>query len=179
MLKQTLLYFCIILIIASCNKYGGPDKPDNLISKSDMVKILIDSKIIGSATSANKIILEKHGVNLETYVYEKYKIDSLQFAQSNSYYAHNIKDYEEIYDKVIDSLERLKVYLNDLKLKLEKEEKKKETDSLDILKAKDSIKRFAIRDSILKIDSLKTQLHLNTKEAPNEGVLVNPVSDRD
>ena len=179
MFKQFLLYFCIIIILTSCNNYNGPAKPDRLISKNDMVNILIDSKIVNSATSANRMIMEKHGVVIDNYVFEKYKIDSLQFAESNNYYAHNIKDYEEIYDRVIDSLERLKVYLNDLKLKEEKEEKKRVTDSLNKIKERDSISNDSLQVLQKEVDSLRAKLPKNKKELETDGVLIKPVSDRD
>ena len=101
--------------------------------------------------------------------FEKYNIDSLQFAESNNYYAYHIKDYEEIYANVTDSLERLKVALKEIELKEEKK-KKKETDSINALKLKDSLK---IQN---KKDSLATK-GLKKAIKKEEGVLINPASD--
>ena len=71
-------------------------------------------------------------MNLDSYVYRKHNIDSLQFALSNNYYTFYTKDYEEIYSRVIDSLDRLKAFYKDLELKEAKEvvRIKKEQDSL-------------------------------------------------
>jgi len=170
MLKQFVPYLCVVLLVASCG-FGGPKKPKNLISKKNMVNILIDAKLLVTATSANKSILENHGMQLNSYIFDKYGIDSLQFAESNNYYAYNIKDYEEIYANVSDSLERLKVALKELELKEEKK-KKKETDSINALTAKDSlVVNPKAKDSLNK-DVLKRAVKLD------EGVLINPASDK-
>lgn len=160
MLKQFVSFFCIMALVASCG-FGGPKKPKNLISKKNMVAILIDAKLLATATSANQSILESHGVQINRYIFEKYDIDSLQFAESNKYYAHKIKDYEEIYTKVTDSLERLKVALKELELKEEKK-KKKETDSINAVTAKDSLAAVLVKKAL----------------KPEEGILISPASDK-
>lgn len=147
MIKQFLIVLSVIFLVISCG-IGGPKKPKNLIPKETMVNILIDAKLMGSATHVYKQKMLEHGINLDTYVFEKYGIDSLQFASSNAYYAYNIKEYEEIYDIMTDSLERLKTVLDDQKLKEEKEQLKKTTDSIEAVRVKDSL------DIIIKKDSL-------------------------
>ncbi len=79
-------------------------------------------------------------LRLSTYVFEKHGIDSLQFAMSNNYYAYYVKDYKEIYDKVIDSLEALKLVFKAQELKEKKELEQREKDSLNAIKIKDSLK---------------------------------------
>lgn len=170
MLKRTILFLGIILFITSCH-VGGPKKPKNLISKAKMVKILIDARILYSASSVNKDTMQKHGVKLDTYVFEKHGIDSLQFALSNEYYAFHIKDYETIYNKVADSLEALKTVFNEQKLKEEKIKLKREKDSLGYLKLPDSIR-------IIKMDSL-SKTSLRNGQISEDEVLIEPVSDKD
>lgn len=149
-LKRFLTYLSIILLVTACYQFKEPKKPKNLISKENMVDILIDAKIVGSANMANKRIMESHGVDLESYVFEKHNIDSLQFALSNEYYTFHIKEYDEIYQKVKDSLEALKIFYKDLE---EKEEavvkEKRKQDSLQMLTTlKDSISNLKLHDSI-------------------------------
>lgn len=111
-----------MFVVTSCYKFKEPEKPKNLISKADMVNILIDLKLIASVTAANDIkVLDSNYVHSEQYVYKKYNIDSTQFALSNNYYAFHLKDYEDIYTKVKDSLEALSRYYEDLELKELKE----------------------------------------------------------
>ena len=185
-LKRFIIFFSLFFAVIGCNKLKGPKKPEHLISKEKMVDILIDIKLISSASSKNKLIMRNHGVNLNTYVYEKYNIDSLQFALSNSYYSFHVKEYEEIYTKLVDSLTALKDQLkaNEVKLKEDKanewkEEAKKNVDSLKKFskKNKDSL---GLRKLLTKKNSLKKVENklLDKSKQELEG-LVEPISDID
>ena len=167
-LKRFSIYLSIILLASACYNSGKPKKPDNLIAKEKMVDILIDAKLIASANSANRKIMEDHGVKLNTYVYTKHNIDSLQFALSNAYYAFHIKDYEAIYVKVKDSLEILqaKFMEEEQRIRAEQEEK----DSLGLLEIKDSVKVFASKDSLAEM--------LIHKKLEEGGRLGDPISGR-
>lgn len=178
-LKRFTIYLSIILLASACYNSGKPKKPDNLIAKEKMVDILIDAKLIASASSVNRKIMKDHGVKLNTYVYKKHNIDSLQFALSNEYYAFYIKDYEAIYVKVKDSLEILqaKFMEEEQSIRAEQEEKRAdslklitEKDSLGLLKIKDSVKVFKSKDSLAEI--------LIHKKLEEDGRLVAPISDR-
>ncbi|WP_308991432.1 DUF4296 domain-containing protein [Mariniflexile litorale] len=171
MIKRFIPYLSFVLLVVACNNFGGPKKPNNLISKKMMVNILIDARLMGSATHAYKQKMQERGIEFDSYVFEKYGIDSLQFALSNSYYAYHIKDYEEIYNTISDSLEKLKTVLNERKLEEEEKQKKRVEDSINALKVKDSL------DISIKKDTLTEDL-LKKKIKEEEGVLINPVSHK-
>lgn len=182
-LKRLTLYLGIVLLITACYQYKKPEKPKNLISKDKMVGVLIDIKLITSANGVNKKRMNEQLGNAEAYIFNKHNIDSLQFALSNKYYAFNIKEYEEIYEKVKDSLERLKDIYKKIELKEEAEEKaQKKKDSINnvLFKGKDSLAIIKIQDSlkntINKEDSL-TQSLLKKKFPARD--LISPVSDTD
>lgn len=121
-MRKIIPYIVVFLFVASCYKFKEPEKPKNLISKADMVNILIDLKIIASVTAVDDIkVLDSNNVQSQKYVYKKYNIDSTQFALSNNYYAFHLKDYEDIYTKVLDSLEALSRFYEALELKELKE----------------------------------------------------------
>lgn len=141
MFNRTILFLSILLAFAGCNS-TAPKKPKDLLSKNEMVNILIDAKLLNSANGANKTILRKNGIDADTYVFEKYGIDSLQFAQSNAYYAYHIKDYEAIYNMVTDSLKRLKTAL--------KKEEKRIKDSIEI--AEEKAKQKKKQDSVNNLE---------------------------
>lgn len=180
-LKRFILCLSVILVTISCSKVKGPDKPKNLISKEKMVDILMDAKLIASASSVNKKIMSENGIDFKTYVYKKYNIDSLQFALSNNYYAFHIKDYKEIYTKVEDSLEALTVKFKALEAQEWKEKTKREEDSLKTLsKEKDTLAVIKVKDSLktlINSDSLRRTIL--KKKFQNEGTLVEPISDID
>lgn len=178
-LKQLIVSLCFIVLFSACNKVKGPKKPDNLISKDKMVEVLIDAKLIGSAGSVNKMIMKNKGIDVNTYVFAKHNIDSLQFALSNDYYAFYLEDYEEIYNRVEDSLNALKTKFKDLEAKEWKEKTKREEDSIKTLsKEKDTIGLSKVKDSLKilsKIDSLKLlKRNIHKKEG-----LIEPISDID
>lgn len=180
-LKRFIICVGILLLATACYKFKKPEKPKNLISKDKMVNILIDVKLLASANTAERKTLDNFGVDRVHYLFEKHNIDSLQFALSNNYYAFNVKEYEEIYTKVKDSLEQLKTIYKDLELKEEKA--KREQDSLNALLKEqdlDSINSIKIQDSLkvkMKKDSL-TEILLE-KKFEEEGELILPVSDTD
>ncbi|APY10628.1 hypothetical protein BWZ22_04960 [Seonamhaeicola sp. S2-3] len=171
-LKPFLLVFILILFIGACT--GGVKKPKNLISKDMMVNILIDAKLITSANTISRRTLEENGVFPDSYIFNKYGVDSAQFAQSNAYYTYKVKDYEEIYTLVKDSLDKLKAKYKALQEQEQKEKKIK--DSLKAIelealsKKRDSLKTVKNKDSLLVKTPIKTP--------EEEGVLINPVSEK-
>ncbi|WMI66367.1 DUF4296 domain-containing protein [Aestuariibaculum sp. YM273] len=168
MLKQFITYFCIILIATSCGNLSGPKKPENLIPKDKMVEVLIDARLVGSVNGTNKRLLEDKGYDLKNYVFEKHGIDSLQFAESNDYYTYHIKQYQEIFDKAIDSLEHLKNQLEIQKKKLDKERRHKELDSIRKIEK--------LKDSLLQLDKKKLDI---LEEETEEGKLARPLLEKD
>ena len=89
------------------------EKPEDLLTKDEMVNILTDILIANGATRYNNIEMERD-VNYFPLVYDKHKIDSTQFKNSSRYYASKIDDYDEI-------LIQVQKNLNDLKEIYEKE----------------------------------------------------------
>jgi len=180
-LKRFILFIGIIFTVIACNNLKGPEKPKNLISKDKMVDILIDAKLIVSASSKNKIIMRDSSLNINTYVYEKHKIDSLQFALSNNYYAFHVQDYEDIYTRLADSLEKLKAKLKEKEAIEWKAQTKREEDSLaQVLKEKEQLKSLTNKDSIrtlIKRDSIQIDDLLLEQSIEEIEDLIEPISD--
>jgi hypothetical protein len=144
----------LILVVLSCNNIERPKKPDNLISKDKMVDVITDISLMNAAKGLDKDLLEKNAINPANYIYEKYNIDSTQFAASNNYYAYDVKEYEKIYIRVKERLENKKA-----EYRLFQEQEKKELDSIreDRKRERDSIKKLNInRNSDFK--SIKEKL---------------------
>jgi hypothetical protein len=104
------------MFICSCQE---DKKPDNLISKEVMIDIITDLAVLEAVQSHNPSLLQLYGINPKEYVYDKYRVDSMQLAQSNRYYALNIKEYDAMYEKVKVRLEQQKAEIDSsLKLKI-------------------------------------------------------------
>lgn len=96
-------YFFYILIfglIVGCKGIDRPKKPKDLIAKDRMSDIMYDLYILNAAKGINKKVLEINGIMPIDYVYKKHGVDSLQFAESNTYYAYDIEVYAKLVEKV-------------------------------------------------------------------------------
>lgn len=142
------LFYITICFFFSCNSgIEKPQKPENLIPEEKMIDIMYDVFLLNSAKGVNKIILEVNGVMPEKYIFEKYSIDSTQFAESNNYYVYNTKTYESILNRIKEKIDLNKKEVEALD-KIEEAEKKKKADSIREIRAKE-------KDSLVKIGELK------------------------
>ncbi len=117
------------------------EKPANLIPKEKMVLILNDLAIVNAAKVTNAQILRKHDIEPTNYIFTKYGIDSIQFVESDRYYASIPEEHEDIYTAV------------EAKLEAEKEriaQAKKIKDSLKAANAKATRKGLIPKDSLPK-----------------------------
>ena len=76
------------------------EKPDNLIPKEKMVLILHDLALFNAAKTSYSNSLENYDIEVMEFLYQKYKIDSAQFSQSDLYYASLPLEYQSIYTEV-------------------------------------------------------------------------------
>jgi len=103
MKKVNVLFFCFALFVSCQN--NPIEKPDNLIDEDTMVDIMFDITVLEAMKSQTTVVLETNKINPNTYIYKKYNIDSLQFANSDKYYASDVKKYKEIFDAVNKRIE--------------------------------------------------------------------------
>lgn len=183
-----LLNLLFLTLLISCTSNTIYEKPENLISKDSMVIILEDLYIANAA----KNIETKFKTKSRTYlplVYEKYKIDSTRFFESNNYYISKIDVYEEILNEVkakiakqSDSIKAIVSYKDSIKNTTRKARKKlrKKKDSIQKLvkktkNSRDSIKRIQVKDSLDEnykkqqklLDSIAKTVTENTKLVDN------------
>lgn len=104
----------VLMLLVGCNSIEKPEKPKNLIPKEKMSDIMYDLYILNAAKGVNRKLIESNGIMPSNYVYEKHGIDSLQFAQSNTYYAYDMKVYKGIIEKVKANLENDKALYEQL-----------------------------------------------------------------
>lgn len=144
-MKKIVSLFALVALLVSCNK-DLVEKPDNLIDKKVMGDILYDMSILDALKYQDPNSLYSNGINPKTYIFQKYKIDSLQFAKSNAYYAADYREYKKMYDVLNDRLKKEKTAVD---LAIKKEEKK--AAALKKAKAK------KVQDSIKKVKELKVK----------------------
>lgn len=123
------------ILIFGCEPRLKPEKPQNLIPKDKMTLVLYDMFVINSAKGINRLKLEKNGINPERYILTKHSIDSVQFAKSNDYYAHDLEVYDEIIEAVKQKITSNKENFEALEKK-DVPSKRRVKDSLKRLKSK-------------------------------------------
>lgn len=174
--KHNFLIFLSLILFIGCYKVNGPEKPKNLIPKDKMVDILLEIRLMSSATGVNQSVLYNNGVSSHNYIYKKFGIDSTQLAKSNDYYAFYVDDYDEIYDRVQDTLQALKQKYD--ALRAEEEEERKRQDSINAIAVKDTLKLNANLDS-LRLKNKRDSLKQSFKQKNEDQGLIPPVSDRE
>ena len=128
----------VLVLLVSCTSNTIFEKPKDLIPRDTMVILIQEMMIASSAKFVNNINSERD-IHYMAFVYEKYKIDSSRFNQSNTYYISTIDEYIKLFREVKDSLE------------------KKSNSFKRLKKRKDSIRR----DSIIKLRR-NTSINLDT-----------------
>ena len=103
---KRLFYILFCLILLGCGDQS-PDRPKDLVPQDKMVQILadihiaesqIETKVVYPDTALmtfnywQKEILQKHGVKEE------------QFRDTYRYYQNNLKEMDELYEIIIDTL---------------------------------------------------------------------------
>lgn len=86
----------LLFSIVGCNT---AEKPKNLIERDKMIDVLYDMSLLEAIKTQN-INGGISNKDANEYVYKKYKIDSLQFAESNKYYAFDLDEYKKMFDEV-------------------------------------------------------------------------------
>ena len=143
--------FLLLVFTTSCEPKIKPEKPQGLISETEMTNVLYDMFVMNSAKGVNSKLLEVSGVSPEKFILEKYNIDSLQFAQSNNYYAHDLEVYETIIEKVKEKITKERDVFEAIE-KREQEEAKRRKDSIKAEREKN-------KDKVIdKIPTLKKEI---------------------
>ncbi|MDI6032218.1 DUF4296 domain-containing protein [Flavobacterium sp. LB2P84] len=116
-MRKIITFLTIVTLFVSC-KEEVVNKPERLIEKDVMVDIMYDLSILEAIRNQNPASLDTFKINSRDYIFKKYKIDSVQFAKSNVYYASDYNEYKSMFEQInkrlqantksVDSLIKLK-----------------------------------------------------------------------
>lgn len=104
---KKFLLLVIGIVIISCSKNPVP-KPDNLLDDEVMTNILFDIAVLQAAEGTMTYRLTENNIKVNTFIYEKYKIDSTTYYQNQKYYAANTRKYKKMHQDVLARLEKIK-----------------------------------------------------------------------
>ena len=102
---KNLVFLLVFLMVVSCAE-KVVEKPENLIPKEKMTASLHDLAILNATKTTVGNKLDEAGIDIMEFLYEKYQIDSTQFAESDLYYASLPLEYQSIYTEVESRLEK-------------------------------------------------------------------------
>ena len=134
-MKYLSILICATLFLG-CQDIKEIEKPENLIAKEVMVNILTDVYISNASRSVNNKLLKEYNISLDSVIYNKYHIDSLQFVESNAYYSSSLETYKGIVTKVQEGL----IIMQKEKDSIYEKIKKEKEDSTKAKKKEDSTK---------------------------------------
>lgn len=104
------ILFTFMVLFGCSNK--TPKKPKNLIPMETMEQVLYDVYMLNAIKISNKKLLQKEEVSFQNEIFDKYQIDSLQFVDSNNFYASDFESYSVL-------IERIKMRMNSNKKEVE------------------------------------------------------------
>lgn len=136
------VYLVLLIIFISCESKTKYKKPDNLIPREQMIDLLVDMHIATGALDV-KDKNNNRGNNYMALVYDKYKIDSARFADSNFYYTSNIVEYENIFKEV-------QIQLKKIQGQYQTKNDSMETRAQDSIRAKQKLPERLGEDDIVK-----------------------------
>ncbi|MEH6408856.1 MAG: DUF4296 domain-containing protein [Leeuwenhoekiella sp.] len=148
MRKQLVIGF-LMLFILGCQDIDRPQKPDNLIDKEELTDILYDISLVNAVRSFNIQKLRISGIEPDKFIYDKYAIDSLQLAQSISYYSVDFNAYSKMWQEINTRIENKRDEVEKLKRTSDSLSRVKSSVFKDSLGKRSRVPDKKITDSIL------------------------------
>ncbi len=99
-MRNLVFIFLAFVSLVACQNVERPKKPDAFIEENRMVDILYDISIVRSLKTYNINEMRTLDVRPESYIYDKYGIDSLQLSENISYYAVDFNEYAALWERV-------------------------------------------------------------------------------
>ncbi|MFH6956574.1 DUF4296 domain-containing protein [Flavobacterium aquidurense] len=150
-MKNCIVIILVLFLSVSCKK-ELVKQPAKLIEKGKMIDIMYDLSLLDAMRYQNPLSLDSIDTNPVKFILQKYKVDSLQFAQSNMYYATDYETYKEMFDEIGKRI-AVNQRATDSIVKIEDKKTAKEKKN----KAKDSLKdvvKKPVKQQI-NVDSIK------------------------
>jgi hypothetical protein len=120
-MRKIIIFLAIVALFVSC-KDEVVTKPKRLIAQEVMIDIMYDLTILEAIKNQNPASLDTFKINSRDYIFKKYKIDSVQFAKSNVYYASDYNEYKRMFEQISKRLETNTKSVDSL-IKLQKKKK--------------------------------------------------------
>ncbi len=94
----------VLFLSVSCKK-DVVKQPAKLIEKDKMIDIMYDLSLLEAMRYQKPLFMDSIENDPTKFILKKYKVDSLQFAQNNMYYASDYENYKDMFDQVNKRIE--------------------------------------------------------------------------
>ncbi|MGO4771621.1 DUF4296 domain-containing protein [Flavobacterium sp. W22_SRS_FK3] len=164
-MKNFVFILLVLFLSVSCKKELVKE-PAKLIEKEKMIDIIYDLSLLEAIKYQQPLSLDSVESNPTKFIFKKYKVDSLQFAKSNMYYAADYDSYKEMFDEIQARLDKEKKS-TEIKVKAEEKKAAKAKKAAEAKKKKlketpkDSVKNKVVKK--VNIDSIKRMKRLQHK----------------
>jgi len=161
-MKNFIVIVLVLFLSISCKK-ELVKQPANLIEREKMVDIMYDLSLLEAMRYQKPLSLDSINSDPTNFILQKYKVDSLQFAQNNMYYASDYESYKDMFDEVNKRLAKNQRAADSLakidEKKAAKENKNKPKELKEV--SKDSVKKVITK---INIDSIKMAQRKNRRQ---------------
>lgn len=98
-MKNFIVIILVLFLSVSCKKELVKE-PKKLITREKMIDIMYDLSLLEAMRFQKPLSLDSVESDPTKFILKKYKVDSLQFAQNNMYYASDYESYKDMFDEV-------------------------------------------------------------------------------
>jgi len=108
------IYLIFFFFILGCNYSEKKKPPENIIPEKQLIPILVDIHLADATLSVLNFDKKNARYKPENYYYivlKKHGVDRKIFDKSIEYYSKNPKEFDIIYDKVLNEFSKLKANL--------------------------------------------------------------------
>lgn len=109
------VFAILTVLLLGCQDIKRPEKPKDLIPKEKMISILTEAYLANASQNVRNQAIFAQAIDLDSLIYAKFGIDSLQFKKSNDYYSFDFNTYIEMLSEVESNLEFLDKSLDSIR----------------------------------------------------------------
>lgn len=109
-MKKFAVVALLLLLTIGCND-RVVKAPKNLIEESQMIDIIYDLALLDAMKMQGNTVQQDFPTPTKL-LKEKYKIDSVSFAENTKYYASDVANYKKMYEQVKERLNEESANLN-------------------------------------------------------------------
>lgn len=101
------LWVSIFLFIAGCAK---EKRPNDVLGQNKMVEVMVDIHLAEGVDKTNVLTTDSLRISKEAlygHVYQKHGITEEEYRRSFEWYSEHLKEFDEVYVKVIEKLNQM------------------------------------------------------------------------